>query len=74
MSAEERGGSISCRSMTEIARLGGGNDWTGSELVDRERTSRRLIQFGTELRLAFLSLRNYIVLRGSVWIVPKRRP
>ena len=46
--------------MAEVARLGGGNDWIGLEPVDRERTSRRLMQFETELRLAFLSLKNYI--------------
>ena len=42
--------------MAEIDRLSGGNEWIGLEFVDRERTSRRLMQLGIELHLAGLSL------------------
>lgn len=42
--------------MTETARLNGFSDWIDLDFIDRERTSRRLMQLGIELHLAGLSL------------------
>ena len=44
--------------MPEIDRLSGSTDWIDLEFVQREWTSKRIIEIGIQLHLAKLSLSN----------------
>ena len=57
-------------SILEIDRLSGSTDWIDLEFVQREQTPKRIIELGTQLHLAGLSLSNtkqYIERLGVEW-------